>query len=66
MKKKNPNLCHIKGCNEPTYLTYYGHKVCLKHWSMECTMNSFSLKSMFRIPVTAIKPHILHTLKDIQ
>lgn len=50
MKKKNPNLCEIKGCYEPMYLKYYNHNVCRKHWAKYADLNTLNLKKVFNIP----------------
>jgi len=77
MKKKNKNLCEVKGCYGEYHTKYYNHKVCLKCLTKHFN-GSFSLKKAFNIPEPtydtfsqekAIKPTlipILHTLKDIQ
>jgi len=50
MKKKNKNLCEIKGCYEPMYLKYYNHNVCRKHWVKYASLNTLNLKKVFNIP----------------
>ena len=52
MKKKNKNLCEIKGCYEPMYVKYYKHSVCKLHWAKYCDSNTFNLKKVFNIVET--------------
>ena len=48
MKKKNPNLCEIKGCYNESGLVYYKHQVCLKHFHAYCE-DRFNLKCVFKV-----------------
>jgi len=64
MKKKDPTICYINGCNNPGYLVYYGKFICAKHFDQHCSENAFNLKKVLRIEERPIKSSIT-TLKDI-
>ena len=47
---KEDNLCEIKHCKQPSFVEYYKHKVCKKHWQKECDEDDkFNLKEEFGI-----------------
>jgi hypothetical protein len=56
MKKSNPNLCEIKGCYNESYISYYGHTICLSHFNKHCD-HSF-LKKVFNIPKQEVRSEL--------
>ena len=38
------DICAIKGCNRPSYITYLEKSVCEYHWDRHCEHKRFNLK----------------------
>jgi len=51
MKKSNHNLCEIPHCYDPSYVIYYKHNVCEKHWN-----SNLNLKKVFGIVDEEVTP----------
>jgi len=48
--KKDKDICACPKCSQPGYVLYYGHEVCVSHWTRHCeNANKYNLKKIFCI-----------------